>query len=75
MQTPLYTLILKPRCKQTTKWEKDNNITKDTKEIYDRTRRQQRKQDPVHYDQAKLFIKSIQYITDSAVETDLRIQA
>ena len=75
MQTALYTLIWKPRCKQTTKWEKDNNITKDTKETYDRTRRQQRKLDPVHYDQAKLFIRSIQHTTDSAVETDLRIRA
>ena len=68
MQTALYTLIWKPRCKQTTAWEKSNHITKDTKEVYDKTKKQQRKNNPIHQIQAKAFFKSIQHITDSSLE-------
>ena len=73
MQTALYTLIWKPRCKQTTTWEKNNHIIKDTKEVYDKTRKQQRKEDPVHQVHASAFFTSIQHTTDSATEADLRI--
>ena len=75
MQTALYTLIWKPRCKQTTTWEKINHITKDTKEVYDKNRKQQRKEDPVHQTQASAFFTSIQHTTDSATEAGSRIRA
>ena len=58
MQTALYTLIWKPRCKQTTAWEKSNHITKDTKEVYDKTKKQQRKNNPIHQIQAKAFLRA-----------------